>query len=161
MVNRAHLISITNRIKLCFTEMHLTTQFYQVVRAFRVLNLRKSSKNDFKVRIEEKKYLAAQFCIQCSKVSSKTPLMASLRSFLTKRCLTYNEVMMTRRLVSTEPIIDSHSFAQRLRDLPKDLLDTKIKREVYQVVIHNCLQLIIFVFSPFLLVFDLFKVVFH
>ncbi|MBA0685915.1 hypothetical protein Goari_013552 [Gossypium aridum] len=42
--------------------------------------------------------------------------------------------MMTRRLVSTEPIIDSPSFAQRLRDLPTDLLDTKIKREVYQLI---------------------------
>ncbi|TYG44533.1 hypothetical protein ES288_D11G103700v1 [Gossypium darwinii] len=60
--------------------------------------------------------------------------MAALRSFLTKRCLTYNELMMTRRLVSTEPIIDSPSFAQRLRDLPTDLLDTKIKREVYQLI---------------------------
>ncbi|MBA0769340.1 hypothetical protein Gotri_018082 [Gossypium trilobum] len=60
--------------------------------------------------------------------------MAALRSFLRKRCLTYNELMMTRRLVSTEPIIDSPSFAQRLRDLPTDLLDTKIKREVYQLI---------------------------
>ncbi|MFQ6633363.1 hypothetical protein Gotur_012060 [Gossypium turneri] len=60
--------------------------------------------------------------------------MAALRSFLRKRCLTYNELMMTRRLVSTEPIIDSPSFAQRLRDLPTHLLDTKIKREVYQLI---------------------------
>ncbi|MBA0741344.1 hypothetical protein Gogos_014507 [Gossypium gossypioides] len=60
--------------------------------------------------------------------------MAALRSFLRKRCLTYNELMMTRRLVSTEPIIDSPSFAQSLRDLPTDLLDSKIKREVYQLI---------------------------
>ncbi|XP_040936882.1 L-3-cyanoalanine synthase 1, mitochondrial [Gossypium hirsutum] len=60
--------------------------------------------------------------------------MAALMSFLTKRCLTYNELMMTRRLVSTEPIIDSPSFAQRLGDLPTDLLDTKIKSEVYQLI---------------------------
>lgn len=41
---------------------------------------------------------------------------------------------MTRRLISTEPIIDSSSFAQRLRDLPKDLPGTKIKREVSQLI---------------------------
>ncbi|MBA0714944.1 hypothetical protein Golax_013883 [Gossypium laxum] len=58
--------------------------------------------------------------------------MAALRSFLRKRCLTCNELMMTRRLISTEPIIDSPSFAQRIRDLPKDLPGTKIKREVSQ-----------------------------
>ncbi|MBA0769339.1 hypothetical protein Gotri_018081 [Gossypium trilobum] len=60
--------------------------------------------------------------------------MAALRSFLRKRCLTCNELMMTRRLISTEPIIDSPSFAQRLRDLPKDLPGTKIKREVSQLI---------------------------
>ncbi|PPR80945.1 hypothetical protein GOBAR_AA39766 [Gossypium barbadense] len=60
--------------------------------------------------------------------------MAALRSFLRKRCLTCNELMMTRRLISTEPIIDSSSFAQRLRDLPKDLPGTKIKREVSQLI---------------------------
>ncbi|KAK5783514.1 Cysteine synthase, chloroplastic/chromoplastic [Gossypium arboreum] len=60
--------------------------------------------------------------------------MAALRSFLRKRCLTCNELMMTRRLISTEPIIDSSSFVQRLRDLPKDLPGTKIKREVSQLI---------------------------
>ncbi|MBA0714945.1 hypothetical protein Golax_013883 [Gossypium laxum] len=60
--------------------------------------------------------------------------MAALRSFLRKRCLTCNELMMTRRLISTEPIIDSPSFAQRIRDLPKDLPGTKIKREVSQLI---------------------------
>ncbi|MBA0636692.1 hypothetical protein Godav_005411 [Gossypium davidsonii] len=60
--------------------------------------------------------------------------MAALMSFLRKRCLTCNELMMTRRLISTEPIIDSPSFAQRLRDLPKDLPGTKIKREVSQLI---------------------------
>ncbi|TYG44532.1 hypothetical protein ES288_D11G103600v1 [Gossypium darwinii] len=60
--------------------------------------------------------------------------MAALRSFLRKRCLTCDELMMTRRLISTEPIIDSPSFAQRLRDLPKDLPGTKIKREVSQLI---------------------------
>ncbi|KAE8665808.1 L-3-cyanoalanine synthase 2 [Hibiscus syriacus] len=60
--------------------------------------------------------------------------MAALRSLLSKRSLTCNEMMMTRRLVSTEPIIDSPSFAQRLRDLPKDLPGTKIKREVSQLI---------------------------
>ncbi|MBA0831736.1 hypothetical protein Goarm_016177 [Gossypium armourianum] len=60
--------------------------------------------------------------------------MAALRSFLRKRCLTCNELMMTRRLISNEPIIDSPSFAQKLRDLPKDLPGTKIKREVSQLI---------------------------
>ncbi|MFQ6633362.1 hypothetical protein Gotur_010982 [Gossypium turneri] len=60
--------------------------------------------------------------------------MAALRSFLRKRCLTCNELLMTRRLISTEPTIDSPSFAQRLRDLPKDLPGTKIKREVSQLI---------------------------
>ncbi|KAK8588005.1 hypothetical protein V6N13_086962 [Hibiscus sabdariffa] len=60
--------------------------------------------------------------------------MAALRSLLRKRSLTCNELMITRRLVSAEPIIDSPSFAQRLRDLPKDLPGTKIKREVSQLI---------------------------
>ncbi|XWS46113.1 hypothetical protein CRYUN_Cryun14cG0035600 [Craigia yunnanensis] len=60
--------------------------------------------------------------------------MAALRSFLKKRSLTCNELMMARRLFSTEPIIDSPSFSQRLRDLPKDLPGTKIKREVSQLI---------------------------
>ncbi|XP_022757383.1 bifunctional L-3-cyanoalanine synthase/cysteine synthase 1, mitochondrial isoform X1 [Durio zibethinus] len=60
--------------------------------------------------------------------------MAALRSFINKRSLTCNELMMTRRLVSTEPIINSPPFAQRLRDLPKDLRGTKIKREVSQLI---------------------------
>ncbi|XP_021280300.1 bifunctional L-3-cyanoalanine synthase/cysteine synthase 1, mitochondrial [Herrania umbratica] len=60
--------------------------------------------------------------------------MAALRSFVKKRSLTCNELMMARRLVSTEPTIDSPSFAQRLRDLPKDLPGTKIKREVSQLI---------------------------
>ncbi|KAE8697590.1 L-3-cyanoalanine synthase 1 [Hibiscus syriacus] len=58
--------------------------------------------------------------------------MAALRSLLRKRSLTCNEMTMSRRLVSTEPVIDSPSFAQRLRDLPKDLPGTKIKREMMQ-----------------------------
>ncbi|XVF73165.1 hypothetical protein PTKIN_Ptkin12aG0179400 [Pterospermum kingtungense] len=60
--------------------------------------------------------------------------MAALRSFLKKRSLTCNELMMTRRLLSAEPIIDSPSFSQRLRDLPKDFPGTKIKREVSQLI---------------------------
>ncbi|OMP00369.1 Tryptophan synthase beta subunit-like PLP-dependent enzymes superfamily [Corchorus olitorius] len=60
--------------------------------------------------------------------------MAALRSFLKRRSLICIDLMVARRLVSTEPIIDSPSFAQRLRDLPKDLPGTKIKKEVSQLI---------------------------
>jgi L-3-cyanoalanine synthase/cysteine synthase len=41
---------------------------------------------------------------------------------------------MLRRLVSTQPIVDSLSFAQRLRDLPKEFPVTNIKTQVSQLI---------------------------
>lgn len=60
----------------------------------------------------------------------------ALRSFLKKRSLTCNEPsMLMRRLVSSQPApVDSSSFAQRLRDLPKDLPATNIKKDVSQLI---------------------------
>ncbi|MBA0714946.1 hypothetical protein Golax_013884 [Gossypium laxum] len=53
--------------------------------------------------------------------------MAALRSFLRKRCLTYNELMMTRRLVSTEPIIDSPSLLKDSEIFPRIFLILKLR----------------------------------
>ncbi|KAH9731894.1 Bifunctional L-3-cyanoalanine synthase/cysteine synthase C1 [Citrus sinensis] len=62
-------------------------------------------------------------------------MAAALRSFLKKRALTCSEPMLMRRLVSSQPApVDSSSFAQRLRDLPKDLPATNIKRDVSQLI---------------------------
>jgi L-3-cyanoalanine synthase/cysteine synthase len=61
--------------------------------------------------------------------------MAALRSLLKKNSSsipTCNELVMIRRLFSSEAAA-SPSFAQRLRDLPKDLPGTKIKTQVSQV----------------------------
>ncbi|KAK7340270.1 hypothetical protein VNO77_20972 [Canavalia gladiata] len=41
---------------------------------------------------------------------------------------------MIRRLFSTATIVDSPSFAQRIRDLPKDLPGTNIKKHVSQLI---------------------------
>lgn len=74
----------------------------------------------------------------------------ALRSLLKKRSLTCNEPsMLMRRLVSSQPAhVDSSSFAQRLRDLPKDLPATNIKKDVSQVIS-------LYVFPQFLLFFIL------
>lgn len=63
-------------------------------------------------------------------------MAAASRSFLKKRSLTCYELpMLMRRLVSSQPAaIDSSSFAQRLRDLPKDLPATNIKKDVSQLI---------------------------
>jgi L-3-cyanoalanine synthase/cysteine synthase len=63
--------------------------------------------------------------------------MAAIRSLLKKSSSSIpvcNELMMARRLFSAEAAtVASASFAQRLRDLPKDLPGTKIKTRVSQV----------------------------
>lgn len=44
----------------------------------------------------------------------------------------YNSSISRSKLFSTEPLVDS--FTQRIRDLPKDLPGTKIRREVSQLI---------------------------
>ncbi|KAF9687834.1 hypothetical protein SADUNF_Sadunf02G0134300 [Salix dunnii] len=65
-------------------------------------------------------------------------MAAAIRSLLKKSSSsipTCNELMMFRRLFSTEAAtVASASFAQRLRDLPKDLPGTKIKTRVSQLI---------------------------
>ncbi|KAK2650270.1 hypothetical protein Ddye_017759 [Dipteronia dyeriana] len=59
---------------------------------------------------------------------------AVLKSLSKRRSVLCNELPMLRRLVSTQPNVDSSSFAQRIRDLPKDLPGTNIKRDVSQTI---------------------------
>ncbi|KAK0582587.1 hypothetical protein LWI29_027356 [Acer saccharum] len=59
---------------------------------------------------------------------------AVLKSLSKRRSVLCNELPMLRRLVSTQPIVDSPSFAQRIRDLPKDLPGTNIKKDVTQTI---------------------------
>lgn len=47
-------------------------------------------------------------------------------------CYCYNSLISRSKLFSTEPLVDS--FTQRIRDLPKDLPGTKIRREVSQLI---------------------------
>ncbi|XP_042980009.1 bifunctional L-3-cyanoalanine synthase/cysteine synthase 1, mitochondrial isoform X1 [Carya illinoinensis] len=61
------------------------------------------------------------------------PLMAALRSFFKKRSLIECNYAVINRKFSTQTVFDS-SFAQRIRDLPKDLPGTNIKREVSQLI---------------------------
>ncbi|KAH8516834.1 hypothetical protein H0E87_004977 [Populus deltoides] len=64
--------------------------------------------------------------------------MAAIRSLLKRSSSSIpvcNELMMARRLFSAEAAtVASASFAQRLRDLPKDLPGTKIKTRVSQLI---------------------------
>ncbi|KAJ7951158.1 Cysteine synthase [Quillaja saponaria] len=63
--------------------------------------------------------------------------MATLRSLMKKRSsvIAYNDPMIRKLFSSsTQPIIDSPSFAQRIRDLPKDLPATNIKKHVSQLI---------------------------
>ncbi|KAK3194773.1 hypothetical protein Dsin_026083 [Dipteronia sinensis] len=59
---------------------------------------------------------------------------AVLKSLSKRRSVLCNELPMLRRLVSTQPNVDSSSFAQRIRDLPKDLPGTNIKKDVSQTI---------------------------
>lgn len=67
-------------------------------------------------------------------MKQRVPLMAALRNLIKKRCNFSGKLFST----STSPLPDSSSssssFAQRLRDLPKDLPGTNIKKEVSQVI---------------------------
>ncbi|KAM1230633.1 hypothetical protein ACFX2I_040759 [Malus domestica] len=63
--------------------------------------------------------------------------MAALRSFLKKRSSVLCNGAMRRKLFSTEvsqSLTDSPSFAQRIRNLPKDLPGTQIKTQVSQLI---------------------------
>ncbi|KAJ4728257.1 Cysteine synthase [Melia azedarach] len=61
-------------------------------------------------------------------------MAAALRNLLRKKSSACNQHML-RRFVSAQPIIDSSSsFVQRLRDLPKDLPGTNIKKDVSQLI---------------------------
>jgi L-3-cyanoalanine synthase/cysteine synthase len=67
--------------------------------------------------------------------------MASLMSFLKRTstsssssfAICQHPMMMKRLLATTATNVDSSSFAQRIRDLPKDLPGTNIKKHVSQV----------------------------
>ncbi|KAI5647227.1 hypothetical protein M9H77_33232 [Catharanthus roseus] len=61
--------------------------------------------------------------------------MAALANLFKRRSsIPYNALLNTR-FFSTEPLVDSSpSFVQRLRDLPKDLPGTNIKKEVSQLI---------------------------
>ncbi|KAK7295102.1 hypothetical protein RJT34_18006 [Clitoria ternatea] len=67
-------------------------------------------------------------------------IMASLMSLTKQRCFSYGygaacyHPMMRKTLFSTATVVDSPSFAQRLRDLPKDLPGTNIKKHVSQLI---------------------------
>ncbi|CAN6566151.1 unnamed protein product [Malus baccata var. baccata] len=63
--------------------------------------------------------------------------MAALRSFLKKRSSVLCNGAIRRKQFSTEvsqPLTDSPSFAQRIRNLPKDLPGTQIKTQVSQLI---------------------------
>ncbi|XP_057981460.1 bifunctional L-3-cyanoalanine synthase/cysteine synthase 1, mitochondrial [Malania oleifera] len=67
-----------------------------------------------------------------SKATFQSPLMASLmKSRFNMACNT--KQLRTRVFSTSQPLIDS-SFSQRIRDLPKDLPATNIKKEVSQLI---------------------------
>lgn len=69
------------------------------------------------------------------------PSMAALRNFTKRRS---NFSLCKEKLFSTtgaSPLVDSPSLVQRLRDLPKDLPGTKIKKEVSQVIKHTLIHM--------------------
>ncbi|WP_372238718.1 pyridoxal-phosphate dependent enzyme, partial [Neisseria meningitidis] len=57
-----------------------------------------------------------------------------LRRLLKGRASVACDDPMLRRLLSTEAGLGSPSFAQRIRDLPKDLPATNIKKHVSQLI---------------------------
>ena len=64
-----------------------------------------------------------------------TSTMAALSSlFKRKSSIPFNGLIRSSRLFSTETLLDNcPSFAQRLRDLPKDFPGTNIRKEASQV----------------------------
>ncbi|KAI4328810.1 hypothetical protein L6164_021136 [Bauhinia variegata] len=65
--------------------------------------------------------------------------MAAFRSFLKQKpSFVANHDPLLRRFFTTKPTIDSHSFAQRIRDLPKDLPGNNISKNVSQsCILHD------------------------
>ena len=63
--------------------------------------------------------------------------MAALSSFFKRKSSIPFTSLAIRRWFSTQPILDSPSFSQRIRDLPKDLPGTNIKKEVSQVFLFS------------------------
>ncbi|CAL5331668.1 unnamed protein product [Camellia sinensis] len=75
------------------------------------------------------------------KALSLSPLMAALSTIIKRRSISSSScnlgnLIRSSRWVSTQPMVDSHdpSFVQRIRDLPKDLPGTHIKKEVSQLI---------------------------
>ncbi|KAJ9681427.1 hypothetical protein PVL29_020344 [Vitis rotundifolia] len=60
--------------------------------------------------------------------------MAALSSFFKRKSSIPFTSLAIRRWFSTQPILDSPSFSQRIRDLPKNLPGTNIKKEVSQLI---------------------------
>ncbi|GMP43520.1 hypothetical protein ACSBR2_016639 [Camellia fascicularis] len=67
--------------------------------------------------------------------------MAALSTIIKRRSISSSScnlgnLIRSSRWVSTQPMVDSHdpSFVQRIRDLPKDLPGTHIKKEVSQLI---------------------------
>ncbi|XP_059651381.1 bifunctional L-3-cyanoalanine synthase/cysteine synthase 1, mitochondrial [Cornus florida] len=61
--------------------------------------------------------------------------MAALTTLVKRRFVqNFNQLLIRERLFSTEPLVDSPAFVQRIRDLPKDLPGTNIKKEVSQLI---------------------------
>ncbi|KAL3622141.1 CRISPR-associated protein 1 [Castilleja foliolosa] len=60
--------------------------------------------------------------------------MAALRNLRNKKSCNFLKCKERLFTSSSNPLLDSPSFAQRLRDLPKDLPGTKIKKEVSQLI---------------------------
>lgn len=84
--------------------------------------------------------------------------MASLRNLLKKNSLTSNNLPI-RRFFSSEAALESPSFAHKIRDLPNNRPQAKIKPEVSQVTLSlfflpHCSSILFFILhlsgSPFL-----------
>ncbi|KAK2992627.1 hypothetical protein RJ640_023937 [Escallonia rubra] len=77
--------------------------------------------------------------VQLQRVLCFTPtLMAALTSLIKRRTssiLNQHDLLKVKsRFFSGQPMADSSSFVQRIRDLPKDLPGTNIKKEVSQLI---------------------------
>lgn len=62
--------------------------------------------------------------------------MASLTKSIKRRSIisAVDGIRSSSRLFTSQPLVDSPSFVQRIRDLPKDLPGTNIKKEVSQLI---------------------------